>query len=359
MVSWIFAAFTFCAGLIVGYLASVLARSRTASTAPELSATEFVQQLTPLSTGLDYLQSRLTQLEHRQADGLATLREQLRQSQITDRLILEATQDLDSALRQAPKRGTWGEASLQRVLEASGLSNHIDYTLQSRHGDGAARPDAVIHLPANAHLVIDAKVPLDAYLQAHENDEHSYQLMRQHAQALRNHVRALAGRNYTRYVEGAVDTVVMYLPSEALVSASFDADPQIFEDALRRGIVVVGPAGLMALLRSVGSLWARQNLDEDAAAIIELGHTLVERMEVLSRHLQKLGSALNSSVEAYNGAVGSFEQRLAASARSVTALALKVPDPLAPIDTRARDLRGTTIPEEHSDPGAPGHRQAP
>lgn len=339
-VAWIVAALCLCVGVIIGLVGSALWRSRTQPPAlPEAAGLDILRELSPLSRGVEQLQNRLLKLETQHVDGLATLREQLRQSQLTDRLILEATQDLDSALRQAPKRGTWGEASLQRVLEACGMSQHIDFHLQQRHQQGAARPDAVVHLPAGAHLVIDAKVPLDAYLQAHENDEDAYRLMREHARALRHHVRTLAERDYAKVVDAAVDTVVMYLPSEALVAASFDADPTVFEDALKRGIVVVGPAGLMTLLRSVGSLWARQNLDEDAQAIIQLGHTLVERMEILARHLTKLGGALTASVEAYNATVGSFEQRLAASARSVTALALKTPDAVLTIDTRPRALR--------------------
>lgn len=339
-VAWIVAALCLSVGILIGLLGGALWRTQTQRATPAHSAeVEVLRELSPLSKGVEQLQNRLLKLETQHVDGIATLREQLRQSQLTDRLILQATQDLDSALRQAPKRGTWGEASLQRVLEACGMSQHIDFHLQQRHLQGAARPDAVVHLPAGAHLVIDAKVPLDAYLQAHENDEDAYQLMREHARALRQHVRTLAGRNYANVVDGAVDTVVMYLPSEALVAASFDADPTVFEDALKRGIVVVGPAGLMTLLRSVGSLWARQNLDEDAQAIIQLGHTLVERMEVLARHLVKLGGALTASVEAYNATVGSFEQRLAVSTRAVSALALKTPTAVPMIDTRARELR--------------------
>ncbi|MDO5721924.1 MAG: DNA recombination protein RmuC [Actinomycetaceae bacterium] len=342
--AWIMSAFTLCLGIILGSVATVWWHRHTADNAPTATPTtdtavQIARDLAPLTQGVTQLNARLTQLENHHSAGVATLREQLRQTQLTDRLILEATQGLDNALRQAPKRGTWGEASLQRVLEASGLSQHIDFSLQMQHNAGASRPDAVIHLPTDAHLVIDAKVPLDAYLQAHENDEEAYALMQEHARAVRAHMRQLARRDYAKVVAGAVDTVVMYLPSEALLSASFDADPALFEDALKTGIVIVGPAGLMTLLRSVGSLWARQHLDEDAQTIVELGRTMVERMEVLARHLAKLGANLTTTVDTYNAAVGSFEQRLAASTRAVTALATRTPDPLPPVDVRTRSLQ--------------------
>lgn len=342
-VSWIFSALTLLIGIIAGYAIGIRSRPHTPSTdATEGAALaqHVSTQLAPVRESLAQLDQRINRLGSHQASHLSVLTEQMRQSQIVDQLILESTQGLDSALRQSPKRGTWGEVSLRRVLELSGLTQHIDFDEQV-HSAGGSRPDVVVHLPGEAAIVIDAKVPLDAYLRAAEDDQRAGALMQAHTKAVRGHVRALAQRDYARVVDGAVDSVLLFMPSEALISASFDEDPALFEDSLARGIIIVGPAGLMTLMRSVGNLWSRQYVSQDAHEILDLGRTLVDRINVLGGHLANVGSALTTTINQFNAAVGSFDQRLVVATRKIASFEYDVNDAPTTLDLLPRQVNNT------------------
>lgn len=342
-VSWIFSALTLLIGIIAGYALGLRNRPHTPSNdgAEGVALAQHVSaQLAPVRESLAQLDQRVNRLGSHQASHLSVLTEQMRQAQIVDQLILESTQGLDTALRQSPKRGTWGEVSLRRVLELSGLTRHIDFSEQVRNADGT-RPDVVVRLPGEAAIVIDAKVPLDAYLRATEDDERAAIFMRDHTKAVRGHVRGLAQRDYSRAVDGAVDSVLLFMPSEALISASFDEDPTLFEDALARGIIIVGPAGLMTLLRSVGNLWSRQYVSQDAHEILQLGRTLVDRINVLGGHLTSLGNALATTINQFNATVGSFDQRLVIATRKITSFEQNVDDAPSALDLFPRRVHNT------------------
>lgn len=341
---WIIALSTLIVGICIGVGVSAWwferTHSLTAYPPPEDTQNRLLESLAvlePLRQNLAALDERVHQLDRRHGAQLATVSEQLRHSYAVDRLVLEATQGLDSILRHGPKRGTWGEASLRRVVEAAGLNEHVDFVTQLRLDDGGRRPDLVVNLPAGAHLVVDAKVPLDAYLRDHGEDGEN-DSMRAHCAAVRSHVRQLSRRDYTAALPGAVESVIMYLPSEAVVAATFNADPQLFEAALDEGVIVVGPAGLVTLLQSVASLWARQHVEDDAKEIVALGRTLVDRLNVLTSHLTRLGSSLGAAVEHFNAAVGSYEQRLLVTARQVTQLRGRLKDGPEPIQQAVREL---------------------
>ncbi|MDO5719489.1 MAG: DNA recombination protein RmuC [Actinomycetaceae bacterium] len=344
-IAWIFSTVTLLLGIIAGYAFGLRSGRNTNSGVSASDSAAFAQQvatqLAPVRDVLGQLDTRVHRLGSNQSSQLSTLTEQMRQNQIVDQLILESTQGLDSALRQSPKRGTWGEVSLRRVLEMSGLTRHIDFSEQVRANGGAARPDVVIRLPGDAALVIDAKVPLDAYLRASEDDERAGAFMAEHARAVRGHIRALAQRDYAHVIDGAVDSVLLFMPSEALISASFDEDPTLFEDALARGIIIVGPAGLMTLMRSVGNLWSRQYVTEDAHEILTLGRTLVERINVLGGHLGNLGNALTTAIEQFNATVGSFDQRLVVTTRKIASFEHDVNDPPSALEAATRRVNQT------------------
>lgn len=277
-------------------------------------------------------------MDAQQRENLAGLRSQLVSAQQVDQQILQATLGLDSALRNTSKRGTWGEASLRRVLEMSGLTKHIDFaeqvSLDTEVDESGAIPDVVVYLPNNAALIIDAKVPLDAYLQV-KNLEDTAQL-KSHALAVQRHVTVLAKRQYAQKLTKSVDSVILFMPSEALVSASLEADPTLFEKALQQGVIVVGPAGLMALLRSVGHLWARQSLAEDAQQILKLGTTLTTRLNKLSSLLADLGKSLSNTVKSYNQVIASFEGRFKTTVRNISALETSVEPELNELETQVR-----------------------
>lgn len=317
---WIVSIVFLLVGLVAGYFAGAYSGKVPATdqaTQRDALAHQIATELMPLNQALSTLDTKVAKMDTAQQGQMGWLIQQLQNSQQIDREILSATQGLDTALRQSPKRGTWGEVSLRRVLEMSGLTRHIDFAEQVRVNSGSARPDVVVNLPGKAALVIDAKVPLDAYLRSFDDEGDSTIEMAQHVRAVRAHVNQLANRKYSDLVEGSLDAVILFMPSEALVSSSFDADPTLFEDALEKGIIIAGPSTLHALMQSIGHVWAQQSLEQDAQELLSLGRTLVDRINVLGGHLTKLGESLRQTVANYNRAVGSFEQRLAVSARQI------------------------------------------
>lgn len=296
--------------------------------------------LRPIYDSLHALSDKVGQVDLSQSEKLASLGAQLVSAQRVDQEILVATRGLDSALRNTSRRGAWGEASLRRVLELSGLTKHIDFSeqvsLATEADDSGAKPDVVVHLPNKAALIIDAKVPLDAYLQA--GDLTNAEQLRAHATAVQRHVNVLAKREYPQKLFGAVDSTVLFMPSEALVSASLEADPTLFEKALAQGVIIVGPAGLLALLRSVGHLWARQSLAEDAQEILKLGSTLTARLNRLTSLLIDLGKNLTASVNSYNQLIGSFENRFRATVKSISTLESSISEGGEPVAVEVRRL---------------------
>lgn len=326
---WILSILLLLVGLVAGYFAGLDGRKKPQvdeATQREALAYQISNELAPVNEALSLLGNKVGQMDAGQRKHLDWVIHQLQQSQQVEREVLEATQNLDTALRQSPKRGTWGEVSLQRVLEMSGLTRHIDFYEQVRTNSGKARPDAVVRLPGKAALVIDAKVPLDAYLRSFEDEEFASLEMNKHVEAVRRHINDLSKRSYSDIVEGALQAVILFMPSEALVAASFDASPQLLDDAMDKGVIVVGPTALHTLLRAVSHVWSQQSLEQDAQEILDLGRTLVDRINILGGHLGKLGDSLRQTVANYNRAIGSFEQRLAVSARNINSFERVVKD---------------------------------
>ncbi|MCS4485227.1 DNA recombination protein RmuC [Gleimia sp. 6138-11-ORH1] len=341
-VSVLLALLALVCGLFLGFIAGLRYRQSSVSADNSQShvalTTQLSSQLRPLHDSLTSLSGKVQQFEVNQRENLAGLRSQLKASQLVDQQILETTLGLDSALRNTSKRGSWGEASLRRVLELSGLTKQIDFLeqvpLENELGKVEGIPDAIVHLPNRAALIIDSKVPLDAYLEA--EDFTDPQQLRLHAQAVRRHVATLTKRDYQRQLSTAIDSVILFMPSEALVSASFQGDPTVFDQALQQGVIIVGPSGLMTLLRSVGHLWSRQSLNEDAAEILRLGTILTQRLGRLSTLLTSLGKHLQSAVGAYNDVVASFESRFKTPLRAISALEAKVSAETKPVDLALR-----------------------
>ena len=343
---WILSIVFLLVGLVAGYFAGMGGRSKPEvdeATQREALAYQISNELAPVNKALMMLDSKVGQMFVAQKNQLGWVIQQLQQSQQVERDVLEATQNLDTALRQSPKRGRWGEVSLQRILEMSGLTRHIDFYEQVRTNSqeqsqaGKARPDAVVQLPGKAALVIDAKVPLDAYLRSMEDEERAPQEMAKHVEAVRRHVNELSKRKYSDVVQGSLDAVILFMPTEALIAASFDASPDLFDQAMDKGVIIVGPTALHTLLRAVGHVWSQQSLEEDAQEVLALGRTLVDRINILGEHLGKLGDSLRQTVSNYNRAVGSFETRLAVSARQINSFESVVRDSPERLDEAVRN----------------------
>jgi DNA recombination protein RmuC len=229
------------------------------------------------------------------------------------------------------------------VVELAGLSQHCDFAEQVtvEGASGRARPDMVVRLPAGREIVVDAKVPLSAYLDAlaAPTDEERTACLARHAQQLRHHMGGLASRAYWDEFARAADLVVMFIPGEAFVAAAAEADRSLIEDGLARKVVVATPTTLIALLRAVAYGWRQEQLADNAAHISELGRQLYERLRVLTGHVAEVGSSLGRATAAYNRAVGSMESRVLPAARRFRELGAATGDDLPPLEAVAEAPR--------------------
>lgn len=359
-------------GLALGYL---LARSRTAAAvsaaavrtaqlqgelqqassqvaALELRRTEqeaVGRQLAPMATALAELDRRVIAAERDRTAAAAALEQMLKEQSAQS---LTAAADvkreagrLAKALSHTHRRGTWGEAELRRLVEAAGMLEkvHFDSQVTVKSADEHLRPDMVIHLAGGRSVVVDAKAPLDALVAVPDDDSDAYSpaTLKQHAKAVRDHVDALAKRNYAGMVQGSAHHVVLYLPAESLLSLALAADPVLLDHAFGKGVTIATPTTMMALLRSVGQYWRDEAVAENAARIRDEGVELHKRLMVMASHFSKLGRSLNGAVEAFNSTVGSYENRVLPSTRRFRELGLVQDDPATPpaIETAARTLR--------------------
>lgn len=327
-----------------------------------------LQALAPVRAQLEQMTQRVDQMEQIRARQHGALAEQLRESARREVELARTTASLEGALRSRSARGTWGEVELARILEASGMMPHVDFaeqrsigSLTRGRGRGAVsssgdlgRPDVTIHLPGQGFLALDAKAPMDAYLRAcaiEESGEDAESRRRAelsaHAKALRSHVEALAGRDYAQSLGASPELVILFVPSEAALSAALRTDASLLDDAMARGVALCSPITLLAVARTCATAWARTSINEQADQVIALGRELYERLGVVAGHMENLGKHLAKTVDFYNKTVSSMESRLLASARSVSALeeASKKTMTVTPIDPDAAQVRSFTKPE--------------
>ena len=245
-------------------------------------------------------------------------------------------------------RGQWGELHLRRTVELAGLVEHCDFAEQVHLAgdDGHQRPDLVVHLAGGRSVVVDAKVPLDAHLDALATDDPDEAAghLRRHARQLRTHVDALAGKAYWRALPGAPEFVVLFVPAESFLAAALEADPGLLTHAAQRDVVLATPTTLIALLRTIAHGWTTEQLAERTREIHELGRELHGRLGVLGGHLDKVGRSLKAAVEAYNGAIGSIESRVLVTARQFEDIGV-AREPLAPVRPVTEAPRPLTAPE--------------
>lgn len=327
-----------------------------------------LQALAPVRAQLEQMTQRVDQMEQIRARQHGALAEQLRESARRENELARTTASLEGALRSRSARGTWGEVELARILEASGMMPHVDFaeqrsigSLTQGRGRGGVtssgdlgRPDVTIHLPGQGFLALDAKAPMDAYLRAcaiEESGEDAESRRRAelsaHAKALRFHVEALAGRDYARSLGASPELVILFVPSEAALSAALRTDASLLDDAMARGVALCSPVTLLAVARTCATAWARTSINEQADQVIALGRELYERLGVVAGHMENLGKHLAKTVDFYNKTVSSMESRLLTSARSVSALeeASKKNMTVTPIDPDAAQVRSFTKPE--------------
>jgi DNA recombination protein RmuC len=268
---------------------------------------------------LDRLHAHLRDLEQSRAAWQSQLKQQVDDVRATGDALRRETTALSTALRKPQVRGRWGELHLQRAVELAGLVEHCDFSVQvsAQTGEQRLRPDMVVHLAGGKQVVVDAKVPLDAFLDATSSDDPATRdrHFARHARQLRQHVDTLAAKAYWRGLDTTPEFVVLFVPGESFLSYALEADPHLLEQAAAKQVILATPTTLIALLRTVAYAWTQEALASNAREVHALGRELYERLSTVSQHLDRLGRSLTSSVRAYNQAIGSVETRVLVSAR--------------------------------------------
>ncbi len=297
----------------------------------------------PLQEALARAQAQIRELEQARQQAWGALDKQLAELLRSEQALRDETRHLVQALRRPGVRGRWGELTLRRLVELAGMVAHADFAEQVTAGDDGQRlrPDLVIRLPDQRELIVDAKTPLDAYLDAIDADDEAAEraALQRHARHVRERVRELAGKAYWAQFPRSPDFVVLFLPGEPFLSAALEQDGALLEDAMRQKVIPCGPAGLMALLRAVAFGWRQAAFSENAEQIRAAGEALYQRVATLTEHLERLGKGLNASVAAYNQTLGSLERQLMPGARRLAELGIqprKTPRQPGPVEQTAR-----------------------
>jgi DNA recombination protein RmuC len=313
----------------------------------------------PIKESLTKVDGKLGEIERTRIDAYASLHEQLRnltETQIP--LVQKATTSLANAMRQPTVRGRWGELQLKRVVELAGMLEHCDFVEQptgTSGEDARQRPDAIVTLPGGAQIIIDAKVPFTAYLDAHEaaDDDARTAHLERHALLVRAHAAALSRKGYWQTFSPSPDFVIMFLPGEMLYTAALQTDPQLIEAVTNEKVVLATPSSLIALLRMIALGWREQALAVNAQEVAQLGRQLYERVGSLATHWSDVGDKLEKAVGAYNKSVGALETRVLVTARKFVELKAATADDgeigaSQPVETLPRALMAPELASRDS-----------
>ncbi|MGD0990561.1 MAG: DNA recombination protein RmuC [Candidatus Sulfotelmatobacter sp.] len=321
--------------------------------------------VSPVRESLNKVDTQIQQMEIERGKAYSALYTQVQSLMVSQKELQSQTGNLVRALRTPNVRGRWGEIQLRRVVEIAGMLSYCDFAEQETvtTENGRLRPDLVVKLPGGKHVVVDAKTPLQAFLDAFETtDEDSRRAcLANHARQVRDHMKILSGKNYWEQFDSTPEFVVMFLPGETFFSAALEQDSGLIEQGVLQRVIPASPTTLIALLKAINYGWNQEKLARNAQQISALGKELHDRLRLLAAHITSVGTGLDRAVEAYNKAVGSLESRVLVSARKFAELGASVADDipeLEPVETTARALSFDWDEDEISEAGANGERKA-
>ncbi|MDE8651958.1 DNA recombination protein RmuC [Novosphingobium album (ex Liu et al. 2023)] len=276
--------------------------------------------LEPVGARLKSYEEQVSALEAKRVDSFGQLTGLIQSMREGQEKVREEAQRLGNSLRNAPKaRGRWGEQQLKNVLEQCGLAEHTDFVTEHSidTDEGRLRPDAIVRIPGNKLLVIDAKVSLNAYQDAFHADGDAAReaFLDQHAASMRNHIQTLGAKSYQSQFEEAPDYVLMFVPGEHFIAAALEHDPGLWNFAFERRVLLASPTNLVAIARTVAQVWRQDGLAKEAREIGRMGGELYDRLATAAEHMKRVGAGLETAVNNYNKFVGSFERNVLSSGR--------------------------------------------
>ena len=305
----------------------------------------------PIRESLDKVQARIADIEKARYEAYGQLTAQVKGLLTAQETLRAEANNLVKALRRPEVRGRWGEMQLRRVVEMAGMLNHCDFEeqVQLTNQDAKLRPDLVVRMPGGRTLVVDAKAPLNAYLDAvNADDGQRPALMQQHAQAVRAHIRGLSAKSYWHQLTPTPEFVVLFLPGENFFSGALEADPTLIEVGVNHQVMLATPTTLISLLRAVAHGWRQERLAEGAERVSALGKELYTRLRVFAEHMNAMGNHLGHAVEAYNQSVASLESRVLVSARRFTQLGVSTEKELTELNAITRTPRRTAASQNNN-----------
>lgn len=309
--------------------------------------------LSPIKEALTKTEQQINVIEKERKEAYGAINRHLETMTQTQQMLHGETKNLVNALRRPEVRGQWGELTLRRLAELSGMIEHCDFDSQTHRqtDDGAIRPDMVIRLPGRRAIVVDAKTPLDAYLTVMESsdDETTKQGLKKHAQNVRARVKELSAKSYWTQFEDSPEFVVLFIPGDQFLSSALDVDRTLLEDALQQKVILATPTSLIALLRAVAYGWQQEQITANAEQIRAVGAELYKRLATMTGHFAKMGRQLNGAVESYNQTLGSLERSVLPGARRLTELGIGAPKPLMPSEEITLLARPPVAPDPVAD----------